>query len=98
MSVVIIGGNERMIRDYKELCEKYNCHAKVFVDFNAALRKNIGSPDLLVLFTGTASHKMIKCALSSTKCERTIIKKSNISSICALKNILEDNALKVMEK
>ena len=31
MSVVIVGGNERMERQYKELCQQYRCHAKVSV-------------------------------------------------------------------
>ena len=30
MSVVIVGGNERMERQYKDLCQQYRCHAKVY--------------------------------------------------------------------
>ena len=30
MSVVIVGGNERMERRYKDLCEDFQCRAKVF--------------------------------------------------------------------
>lgn len=30
MSVVIVGGNECMVRDYKNLCESYSCKAKSF--------------------------------------------------------------------
>ena len=66
MSVVIVGGNECMIREYKELCREYQCKAKVYPKMSSAL-KNIGSPDLLVLFTSTISHKMVRCALSETK-------------------------------
>ena len=43
MSVVIVGGNERMVRQYKELCRSYNCSARVFTNMNAGL-KNMGSP------------------------------------------------------
>lgn len=28
MSVVIVGGNERMTRQYTDLCEEYRCRAK----------------------------------------------------------------------
>ena len=56
MSVVIIGGNECMVRRYKDLCRAYRCNAKVFPKQNSSL-KGIGSPDLMVLFTGTVSHK-----------------------------------------
>ena len=30
MSIVIVGGNERMENSYKEICESYGCTAKVF--------------------------------------------------------------------
>ena len=48
MSVVIIGGNECMERQYKDLCEEYSCRAKVFTKMSGGLRNKIGSPDLLV--------------------------------------------------
>ena len=50
MSVVIVGGNECMIRQYKNLCSEYKCKAKVYPKMASGL-KNIGTPDLLVLFT-----------------------------------------------
>ena len=31
MSVVIIGGNECMERQYQQICKKHGCKAKVFV-------------------------------------------------------------------
>ncbi|MGN1144628.1 MAG: DUF2325 domain-containing protein, partial [Anaerovoracaceae bacterium] len=52
MSVVIVGGNECMTRQYKELCSQYKCKVKVYPKMSNGL-KNIGSPDLLVLFTST---------------------------------------------
>ena len=60
MSVVIVGGNERMERKYKEICYSYKCKAKVFTKSTSSIEKSIGTPDLLVLFTGTVSHTMVK--------------------------------------
>lgn len=51
--------------------------------------KNIGSPNLLVLFTNTVSHKMVRCALDQAKEENTVIARSHSSSMAALKDILE---------
>ena len=65
MSVVIIGGHDRMVSQYKKICKNYNCKAKVFTQMSASLDKQIGRPDLLVLFTNTVSHKMIRCALGT---------------------------------
>ncbi|MGN0493263.1 MAG: DUF2325 domain-containing protein [Acutalibacteraceae bacterium] len=90
MSVVIVGGNECMIRQYKNLCREYQCKAKVYPKMSGGL-KDIGTPDLLVLFTSTVSHKMIRCALNETKGQNVRIARSHTSSISALKNILEEH-------
>jgi len=92
MSVVIVGGNECMIRQYKNLCRDYKCKAKVYPKMSGGL-KDIGSPDLLVLFTSTVSHKMIRCALNETKGQNVRIARSHSSSINALKNILEEHTI-----
>ena len=92
MSVVIVGGNECMIRQYKNLCSDYKCTAKVYPKMSGGL-KDIGSPDLLVLFTNTVSHKMIRCALNETKGQNVRIARSHSSSISALKNILEEHTV-----
>lgn len=91
MSVVIIGGNECMVRQYKNLCREYRCDAKVYPKQNSSL-KGIGNPDLLVLFTSTVSHKMVRNALSETKGQDVKVVRSHTSSMSALKNILEENA------
>lgn len=91
MSVVIVGGNECMTRQYKELCSAYKCKARVYSKMNSGLKK-MGNPDLLVLFTNTVSHKMVRCALSETKGANTKIARSHSSSMAALKNILEMHA------
>lgn len=90
MSVVIVGGNECMIRKYKELCRAYRCNARVYTNMNAGL-KNMGSPDLLVLFTSTISHTMVRCALREAKGDHVRIARSHTSSMAALKNILEEH-------
>lgn len=90
MSVVIIGENECMVRQYKNLCREYQCEAKVYPKQNSSL-KGIGNPDLLVLFTGTVSHKMVRNALNETKGQDVKVVRSHTSSMSALKNILEEN-------
>ena len=46
MSVVIIGGNECMERQYQQICKKHGCKAKVFVKEKSGFSKQIGTPDL----------------------------------------------------
>ena len=79
-----------MARQYKDLCSSYNCSAKVYTKVLNGLR-SIGNPDLLVLFTGTVSHKMVRCALNEAKGRNVRVARSHTSSIAALKNILEEH-------
>ena len=58
MSVVILGGNECMAGQYESICREHGCKAKVFTKENGSLRKKVGTPDLLILFISTVSHKM----------------------------------------
>lgn len=91
MSVVIVGGNECMVRQYKELCQAYQCSAKVFAKNKGSLHNKVGRPDLLVLFTSTMSHRMVRSALSETKGGHTIVARSHTSSMAALRGILEQH-------
>lgn len=89
MSVVILGGNECMERQYKDLCKDYNCQCKVFIKPVGNLKRKLGSPDLMIFFTSTMSHKMVKCALAETKGMDTVIARSHSSSMSALRSILD---------
>ena len=91
MSVVIVGGNECMVRQYKELCQAYQCSAKVFAKSRGSLHNKVGTPDLLVLFTSTMSHRMVRSALSETRGSRTVVARSRTSSMAALRGILEQH-------
>lgn len=88
MSVVIIGGNERMVCQYKRICKDHNCKAKVFAKMAADLKNKIGRPDLIILFTSTVSHKMVHCAVQEASKNNITVERSHSSSANALKVIL----------
>lgn len=92
MSIVIVGGHDRMVCQYKKICKQYNCKAKVFTQMSAQLNKQMGSPDLFVLFTNTVSHKMVKCALDEAKRSKAQVVRCHTSSGAALIDILERQA------
>ncbi len=87
MSVVIVGGNECMERQYQEICKRHGCKSKVFCKYRTGMEERIGQPDLLILFTHTVSHKAVHCAVSSVP-ETTEIVRSHSSSKSALVEIL----------
>jgi hypothetical protein len=89
MSIVIIGGHDRMVCQYKKICKEYKCKAKVFTQMSNNLKDQIGSPDLIVVFTSTVSHKMVRCMLSEAERSNIDIVRCHTSSQSALTEILE---------
>ncbi len=81
-----------MVRRYQDLCARHGCSAKVYTHLKTDMRGKIGSPDLLVLFTGTMSHKLLKAALNETRGGNTIVARAQNGSVAALKAILETHA------
>ena len=89
MSVVIVGGHDRMVCQYKKICKEHNCKAKIFTQMTGNFSSQIGNPDLLILFTNTVSHKMVKCAVTEAERSNANIIRSHTSSKSALNDILK---------
>ncbi|MCI6163885.1 MAG: DUF2325 domain-containing protein [Lachnospira sp.] len=90
MSVVIIGGNECMVCKYETICKKHGCKAKVFVKEKSRFNKQLGNPDLMILFTNTVSHKMVLSAVNEAKKKDIKIIRTHSSSASSLTNVLEE--------
>lgn len=89
--VVILGGNECMECRYRKACENRGLKAKVFPKMRRDIRGKIGSPDLIVLFTGTASHQLAMHAQEEAKkCKAKIVYCRN-ASMAALEGVLEEH-------
>lgn len=92
MSVIIIGGNERMERLYQETCIEHGYkRAKVFTKTGGEMRKKLGAADLYILFTNTVSHKMAITALGEAKKCNAHVERCHSSSLCALRAILKNH-------
>ncbi|MCU6762721.1 Uncharacterized protein conserved in bacteria (DUF2325) [uncultured Roseburia sp.] len=89
MSVVIIGGHERMVSQYENICREYGCKAKVMVKEKGGFKKKVGVPDLIILFTNTVSHKMVNNAVAQAKRNNVQIERIHTSSAAALHGVLE---------
>ena len=88
MSVVIVGGNEGMEGRYESICREQGCRAKVFTKENGSLRRKLGSPDLLVLFISTVSHKMVLSVTQEAKKNNIPVARVLTSSGSALRAAL----------
>ncbi len=88
MSVVIIGGNECMACQYEKICKEHGCKAKVFIKESGCFKKQIGNPGLIVLFTNTVSHKMVKTAVDVARKNGIQVERLHTSSAVALDTLL----------
>ena len=91
MSIVIVGGNERMEGKYLDICREYGCRAKVFTKEKGSLKKKLGCPDLVILFTGAVSHKLVISAAAEAKKNRIPVAWAHTSSASALHAVLAEH-------
>jgi hypothetical protein len=88
MSIVIVGGNDRMVARYLDICKSFNYKSKVFTQMPADFENKLGTPDLMVVFTGTCSHKMLGTVKKSSEKNGVPVKHVHSSSVSALKQLL----------
>lgn len=95
MSIVIVGGNEGMAAQYETICREHGCRARVYTKENGSLKRKLGCPDLLILFIGTVSHKMVISVTQEAKKNRIPVKRIHTSSASALKAALAESGAAV---
>ncbi|HWQ72307.1 MAG TPA: DUF2325 domain-containing protein [Desulfitobacteriaceae bacterium] len=88
MSIVLIGGYDRMHDEYKGICSKRGHQVKVFTQKPAKFNKVIGNPDWIVLFTNTVSHVMVQVAQKEAKRKNIPVLRSHCSSGNSLEEAL----------
>ena len=92
MSVVIVGGNERMEAQYESICREHGCKAKIFTKENGSMRKKLGTPDLLILFISTVSHKMALSVTQEARRGSIPVARVHTSSASALRAVLREHS------
>lgn len=90
MSIVVVGGNDRMVTRYKDICREYNCKAKVFTQMPSDFENKLGTPDLMVVFTNTCSHKMVAGVNRKSHKHNIPVARIHSSSVSALKSVLNE--------
>ncbi len=88
MSIILVGGHDRMHENYKNLCSKYGINVKVYTQMPAKFDKVIGNPDGMILFTSTVSHKMAITAVKEAKKKNINIIRCHSSSLTSLENTI----------
>lgn len=89
MSVVVIGGNDHMATRHKDICRTYNCKAKVFTQMPSDFESKLGTPNLVVVFTNTYSHKMVNSVNRQSQKHDIPVARIHNASANALKGVFE---------
>ena len=90
MSIVLVGGHDRMHREYMGICSKRGHNVKVFTQMPARFEKLIGTPDGIVLFTSTVSHQMIHTTVKEAKKKKIPVFRCHNSSGASLYGLLQE--------
>ncbi len=72
----------------KDICEEYNCKAKVFTQMPSDFENKLGKPDLMVVFTNTCSHKMVNSVNQKSRKHDIPVARIHSASASALKSVL----------
>ncbi len=75
---------------YREICKGFNCRAKVFTQMPADFENKLGSPDLVVVFTNTCSHKMANIVTRKAQKQNFRVERIHNASASALKSVLSE--------
>lgn len=89
MSIVLVGGHDRMHDTYKGIGSKHGHKLKVFTQLPPQFDKSIGNPDAIVLFTSTVSHKMMLTAVKVAKKKNIPVVRCHTSSGNSLEETLK---------
>lgn len=88
MSLLVIGGHERMERDYLNMGKKKGYKTKVFTKMSSKVNNNIGNPDAIVILTSTVSHKLTRTIEGQAEKKNIPIIRHKSSSKSAFKECL----------
>ena len=76
--------------DIKKYAKNSDANVKCLRNVLRILKNQIGNPDIVIVFTGTVAHKMVRVASGQAEKSGAIIKHCNSSSACALNDALTE--------
>lgn len=79
-----------MNHEYKRICKDLGHKIKVFTQVRPRFNKVMGSPDGIIIFTNTVSHKMANIAMGEAKKSSIPVIRCHTSSKYALNNKIKE--------
>lgn len=92
MCATLVGGMDRLHKDYKKAARKKGVKLKTFTGKERNMRAMIGTPDLIIIFTDKCSHKARTLALQHAKARNIPVTQSHSCGVSSLKDCLDGQA------
>ncbi|NIS38075.1 DUF2325 domain-containing protein [Candidatus Saccharibacteria bacterium] len=89
MSIAILGGLDRLKRNYEKTGENLGFEVKFFSQRVPSMSKRLSGVHGIVLFTDTISHPMVKEAMNVAKRFNIPVGRTRTSSVSSLKKCLD---------
>ncbi|SKA62692.1 DUF2325 domain-containing protein [Desulfobaculum bizertense] len=90
MCAVVVGGMDRLKRDYIDTAKRLGIRLKVFTGKENVIAPKMGQADLIVLFTNQVSHKAKKEVVSYAKANDIQLHMSHSCGISTLRSCLSN--------
>jgi len=88
MCVALVGGMDRLERQYINEAERAGVDLKVFTKPEANMASKIGSVDAVIIFTNKVSHRAKKEVVSIAKARNIPIFMYHSCGVCTLRDCL----------
>lgn len=89
MSIAILGGLDRLKRNYEKTGKQLGFEVKFFSQRVPGMSKRLNGVHGIVLFTDTISHPMVKEAMNAAKRYNIPVGRTHTSSVSSLKKCLD---------
>ncbi len=88
MCVALIGGMDRLERNYINESKKYGVSLGVFTKYKPGIANKISNADAIVLFTNKVSHKARREVMNTAKSMSIPFYMNHSCGICSLRECL----------
>ncbi len=89
MCVAVIGGMDRLERDYENEAGKHGVDLRVFTKSKVDLAARLRKVDAVVVFTGKTSHRIRNEAISTAKTKGIPVILNHSCGVCSLRECLQ---------
>lgn len=88
MCIALIGGMDRLHREYINEAERFGINLKVFSKSETGIDTKVKNVDAIVIFTNKVSHKLKREVMNISKSNNIRVLMSHSCGICTLRNCL----------